>query len=326
VGFDSYAKPLQQSFFMPNNESSKSKVAIIAAILGNVAIAVTKFVAATFTGSSAMISEGIHSLVDTGNGGLMLLGIHKSQKAPDVDHPFGHGKELYFWSLIVSIAIFAVGCGMSVYEGITHLIDPGLISNPLWNYAVLGFAVVFEAISWFFGWKAFSSVKGQRGIIEAIHQSKDPSTFMVFFEDSAALLGLIIAFTGIFIGHRYNNPYADGVASILIGLVLGLVSFFLAYESKGLLIGEGVDPVTLRKIRTLIEADPGVEHLSRALTMHFGPHEILLALELKFRDELSAVGVRAAVARLQKKIRKEHPDFTRIFFASESVAHEGNDV
>jgi cation diffusion facilitator family transporter len=309
-----------------NTKSSDSKVAIIAAIFGNVAIAISKFVAAAFTGSSAMISEGIHSLVDTGNGALMLLGIHKSQKAPDFEHPFGHGKELYFWSLIVSIAIFAVGCGMSVYEGITHLLNPELISNARWNYAVLGFAVVFETTTWFFGWKAFRAVKGPRGIFEAIHESKDPSTFLVFFEDSAALLGLTIAFMGIFIGHQFNNPYADGFASILIGLVLGLVSFFLAYESKGLLIGEGVDRKTLEKIRNLIEADPGVEHLSRLLTMHFGPHEVLLTIELKFRDELSAVGVRAAVGRLQKRTQEEHPDITRIFFASESLGLDEGEV
>jgi cation diffusion facilitator family transporter len=307
---------------MPNSGLSETKLSIIAAILGNVAIAVTKFIAAAFTGSSAMLSEGIHSLVDTGNGGLMLFGIHASQKAPDEEHPFGHGKELYFWSLIVSIAIFAVGCGMSIYEGITHLLDPHPVTNAIWNYAVLGFAVVFEGISWFFGWQVFSASKGRRGIIEAIHQSKDPSTFMVFFEDSAALLGLLIAFMGILIGQTFGSAYADGTASILIGLLLGSVSFFLAYESKGLLIGEGVDKETLKKIRTLIETDPGVAHVSRALTMYFGPHEVLLNIELKFRDELSAVGVRAAVARLQQKIRQDHPDITRIFFASESLCQE----
>jgi cation diffusion facilitator family transporter len=304
------------------NKSSESKIAIIAAILGNVAIAVTKFVAAAFTGSSAMLSEGIHSLVNTGNGSLMLLGIHKSQKAPDVEHPFGHGKELYFWSLIVSIAIFALGCGMSVYEGITHLSEPGRMANERWNYAVLGFAVVFESISWLFGWKAFRSVKGRRGIIEAIHKSKDPSSFMVFFEDSAALLGLVIAFAGIFLGQQLNNPYTDGIASILIGLLLGLVSFFLAYESKGLLIGEGVDRETLNELRALIKADPGVQHLGSILTMHFGPHEVLLTIELKFRDDLAAVGVRTAVSRLQKQIRHEHPDITRIFFASEALCQD----
>jgi len=307
---------------MANSEASESKIAIVAAILGNIAIAVTKFVAAAFTGSSAMISEGIHSLVDTGNGGLLLLGIHKSRKAPDFEHPFGHGKELYFWSLIVAIAIFAVGCGMSLYEGVRHVIHPEPMGDPFWNYVVLGFAFVFEGISWVFGWQAFRTVKGKRGILEAIHKSKDPATFMVFFEDSAALLGLVIAFSGIFIGQQLKNPYMDSLASIMIGLVLGLVSFFLAYESKGLLIGEGVERETLRSIRALVQADPAVEHVSHLLTMHFGPHEVMLVLEVKFRDELSAVGVRAAVARLQKSVRKAHPDITRIFFASESVAQD----
>lgn len=304
------------------SKSSGSKIAIIAAILGNVAIAVTKFVAAAFTGSSAMLSEGIHSLVDTGNGALMLLGIHKSKEAPDVEHPFGHGKELYFWSLIVSIAVFALGCGMSIYEGITHLREPGRMANPRWNYAVLGCAAVFESITWWFGWKAFRSVQGPRGIIDAIHRSKDPSSFLVFFEDSAALLGLGIAFAGIFLGQQLNNPYSDGIASILIGLVLGLVSFFLAYESKGLLIGEGVDRETLNELRALIEADSDVAHLGSLLTMHFGPHEVLLTIELKFRDDLSAVGVRTAVGRLQRQIRHQHPDITRIFFASEALCQD----
>lgn len=311
---------------MPKNVENESRIAIVAAILGNVAIAATKFIAAAITGSSAMISEGIHSIVDTGNGGLMLLGIHKSRKPPDVEHPFGHGKELYFWSLIVAIAIFALGCGMSVYEGITHLLHPKPVENPHWNYIVLGFAFVFEGGSWLFGWKAFSTARGKKGIVEAVQSSKDPSTFMVLFEDTAALLGLVIAFAGIFIGQRLNNSYADGLASILIGIELGLVSIFLAYKSKGLLIGEGVERGTLRKIKKLVEADAAVEHVSRLLTMYFGPHEVLLTLELKFRDDLSAVDVRKAVARIQKNVRKEHADITRVFFASESVAQADPEI
>src|SRR5436305_3633306 len=221
--------------------ASESKVAIFAAIAGNVAIAVTKFIAAFFTGSSAMLSEGIHSLVDTGNGWLLLLGLRKSRKPPDMEHPFGHGKELYFWSLIVAITIFAVGGGVSLYEGISHLMHPQMPENPLWNYLVLGFAFIFEGISWLFGWKAFRKAKGKRGILQAIHMSKDPSAFIVVFEDSGALLGLVIAFCGVFFGRQLDNPYLDGIASIVIGLMLGLMSTFLAYESKGLLIGEDVE-------------------------------------------------------------------------------------
>jgi len=307
---------------MAKNVERESRLAIIAAIAGNIAIAITKFIAAGLTGSSAMLSEGIHSLVDTGNGGLMLLGIHKSQQAPDFEHPFGHGKELYFWSLIVAIAIFAVGCGMSMYEGITHLVHPEPIGKAAWNYAVLGFALVFEGASWVFGWKAFRSVRGRQGIFEAIRKSKDPSTFMVFFEDSAALLGIVIAFVGIFIGQQLHNLYADGLASIMIGVVLGCVSFFLAYESKGLLIGEGVDRETLHRLRRLVEKDDAVEHVSRLLTMYFGPHEVMLTLEVKFRDELSMVGMRNTIGRIQKRVKEHYPDITRIYFASESISQD----
>ena len=304
---------------MAKSVASESKTALVAAILGNIAIAVTKFIAAAFTGSSAMISEGIHSIVDTGNGGLILLGIHKSLQPPDFEHPFGHGKELYFWSLIVALAIFAVGCGTSVYEGLRHLIYPRQIEHPFWNYLVLTFALIFEGGSWLFGWKAFQKAKGKWGVLEGIRRSKDPSTFMVLFEDSAAMLGLVIAFCGVFIGHQFRNVYADGMASILIGLVLGLVSFFLAYKSKGLLIGEGVEKDVLRNIQKLVETDPAVQHSSCLLTMHFGPHEVMLTLQVKFRDELSAVDIREAVSRIQNKVQKEHPDITRMFFASESV-------
>ena len=307
---------------MTEDSGSESKIAIVAAIFGNIAIAVTKFAAAFITGSSAMTSEGIHSFVDTGNGALMLLGLRQSRKPPDAEHPFGYGKELYFWSLIVSFGIFAVGCGMSVYEGLTHLIHPEPVTNPFWNYVVLGFAFVFEGISWFFGWRAFRVTKGRRGILQAIHESKDPSTFLVFLEDSAALTGLVIAAVGIFFGRLLNNPYADGLASVLIGLLLGMISVFLARESKGLLIGEGVDDKTLKQIRKLVEADPDVEHVHHLLTMYFGPNEVLLTLEVKFRDELSATGVREAVARLHKTVRLEHPEINRIFFGSESLAHD----
>jgi cation diffusion facilitator family transporter len=302
--------------------ASESKVAIFAAIAGNVAIAVTKFIAAFFTGSSAMLSEGIHSLVDTGNGWLLLLGLRKSRKPPDMEHPFGHGKELYFWSLIVAITIFAVGGGVSLYEGISHLMHPQMPENPFWNYLVLGFAFIFEGISWLFGWKAFCKAKGKQSVLEAIHRSKDPSTFMVVFEDSGALLGLVIAFCGVFLGRQLNNPYLDGIASIVIGLMLGLMSTFLAYESKGLLIGEGVERETLRGLRSLIERDTSIEKVSRLLTMYFGPHEVMLVLDVRFRTDLSAAGVRSAIARLKRNIKEEHPDITRIFLAAESVSED----
>ena len=299
---------------------SKSTTAIIAAISGNLAIAVIKFFAAAFTGSSAMLSEAIHSLVDTGNGGLMLLGVHKSRRPPDADHPFGHGRELYFWTLIVAILIFAVGGGMSVYEGIAHLSHPTLPGNVTWNYAVLGVAFVFEGTTWAFGWKAFIAEKGSKGILETIHVTKDPTSFSVLLEDSAALLGLLVAFLGIFLGRLLGLPYLDGVASIVIGLLLCVVAVLMVYESKGLLIGEGLDRETLRSVRAIVEADPVVERVQHLHTLYLGAHEVLLAIELRFRSTISALEIREAVARLKRDIRAKHPDVTRIFFGAESIS------
>ena len=222
----------------------------------------------------------------------------------------------------MAITVFALGGGMSIYEGIWHLNHPAPLADPFWNYVVLGCAFCFEGATLLFGWKAFRTAKGNRGILEAMHKSKDPSTFIVVFEDSGALLGLAIAFCGVFFGHQLDNQYLDGIASIVIGLMLATMAFFLAFETKGLLIGEGVDRETLGRLRRVVESDPGVAHVSRLLTMYFGPHEVLLTLEVKFRDELSAVGVRATVARVQKNVRKEFSDITRIYFASESVAAE----
>jgi cation diffusion facilitator family transporter len=293
--------------------SGSSKITVYAAIAGNLAIAVSKFVAAFFTGSSAMLSEGIHSLVDTGNGGLLLFGIRQSKKPPDETHPFGHGKELYFWTLIVAIVIFAGGGGMSIYEGITHLVHPSPIESPFWNYTVLGLATLFEGISWTVAYKEFRTTQGRRGLWEAIHVSKDPTVFTVLFEDSAALLGLLVAFLGVFLGHQFDNPYFDGSASILIGFILATVAILLAYESKGLLIGEGVQPRMLEDICTLVREDAAVERVMRPLTMHFGPHEILLNLEVQFRCRLSAAELAGAVNRIEQRIRSRHPDITRIF-------------
>jgi cation diffusion facilitator family transporter len=303
---------------------SKSKIAILAAIAGNLAIAVTKFVAAVFTGSSAMLSEAIHSVVDTGNGLLMLLGVRKSQKPPDSDHPFGHGHELYFWTLIVGVLIFAVGGGMSVYEGIEHILHPRFTENVGWSYAVLVMAVVFEGTSWLFGWKAFSAERGRKGVLKAIHETKDPSTFTVLLEDSAALLGLIFAFGGIFLGSQLGLPHLDGVASVLIGLLLCGVAVLMVYESKGLLIGEGLDHESLKSIRALVEADPGVEWVGHLHTMYLGPHEVLLTIELRFHGHISSLEVRQAARRLREGIQSQHPDVRRIFFGAEALSEEGD--
>jgi cation diffusion facilitator family transporter len=299
--------------------ASESKTAIVAAIAGNLAIAATKLIAAYVTGSSAMLSEGIHSIVDTGNGGLLLFGMRQSRKPPDAIHPFGHGKELYFWALIVAILIFALGGGMSVYEGITHIRHPHS-GDPTWNYVVLSFAIVFESISFFFAYRAFrTELKDDRTIFQTIRASKDPTTFTVLFEDTAALLGLLVAFAGIFLGHVLENPYLDGVASIVIGLILGGVAGFLAFETKGLLIGEGVSPKTLASVRTIVRNDDAVDQVKKSLTMHFGPNEVLLALEVTFKKHLRVVQIAEAINRLEKRISEKHPEIKHIFVEAKAI-------
>jgi cation diffusion facilitator family transporter len=294
--------------------ASESKLAVIAAIAGNLAIAVSKFIAAAFTGSSAMLSEGIHSLVDTGNGGLILLGMRRSSRPADSAHPFGHGHELYFWTLIVGILIFAIGGGMSIFEGVTHLQHGRPAEASLWNYAVLGIAAVFEAGSWYFGWKAFRSEMRGRGILETVHMSKDPTSFSVLLEDSAALAGLLVAFVGLFLSQQLNTPALDGMASIFIGAILCLVAVIMVYESKGLLVGEGVEPATLDDIRAVLCRDAGVENVGRLLSLYLGPQDVLLTIEIRFRSEMSTADIRDAVARLKQAIQGRYSRIRRIYF------------
>ena len=299
---------------------SESRTAIFAAIFGNLLIAITKFVAAAFTGSSAMVSEGIHSVVDTGNGALMLFGIYKSRKPPDEDHPFGHGRELYFWSLIVAVSIFGVGGGVSIFQGVSHLMHPAEIENVGWNYAVLGASFVFEGITWIFGWRAFSKTRNGKPIIEAIHVSKDPTSFTVVLEDSTALVGLVIAFLGVYFGHEYGFVYFDGAASVLIGVLLCVVALFLGYESKSLLIGEAVNRETVRGIRQIAESQPEVEKALKILTIYGGAAEVILTLELDFADGISAVDLRQAIRRIEYEVKDNYPEISRVYYEAESLS------
>lgn len=300
--------------------AASSKIVIYAAIVGNLIIAMAKFAAATVTGSSAMISEGVHSLVDTGNGMLLLFGIRQSRLPADRQHPFGRGKELYFWTLIVAILIFAVGGGISIYEGIRHLQHPEPISDPFWNYLVLGFALVVEGIAWTIAFREFNRIRGTTGVLTAIRNSKDPTTFTVLLEDSAAMLGLLAAFLGVFFAHRLGIPELDGAASLVIGGILASVAVFLAYECKGLLIGEGVDTETSVSIRAMISGDPAVAKLVKALSMHLGPYNVLLTVEIEFKSKLSAAEVAAAINRIDSHIRADHPEVRHIFVEAQSLA------
>jgi cation diffusion facilitator family transporter len=298
--------------------ASGSKWVIYGAIAANVAIAVSKFIAAGVTGSSAMISEGIHSTVDTGDGLLLLLGQHRARKPPDEMHPFGHGGEIYFWSLMVAIVIFGLGGGMSFYEGISRLRHPRPSEDPTWNYVVLAIAAVFESISFVIGVREVMNRKDPGETIwRRIRRSKDPSVFTVVLEDSAALIGLLIAFIGIFVGHLLGTPIADAIASLAIGILLAGVALFLISQSKGLLIGEGADPEKVEALRRLVTADPAVESAGELLTLQLAPKEVLLNLEVRFRDELSRRELEAAIQRLESTIREGQPDITRVFIEAQ---------
>lgn len=299
--------------------SHESILPIVAAIAANVLIASAKFVAAAFTGSSAMISEGIHSLVDAGNGGLLLVGIRLSRRPADDEHPFGHGKELYVWSLVVAVLVFAVGAGMSFYEGILHWVHPSSLANLSWSFGVLGAATVFEAVSWVIALRRFQSVRGERGLWKTLFDTKDPSAIAVFLEDTAALLGLVIAAGGMALSHWTGHHAWDGVASILIGLLLGVVATILASVSRALLLGQAMDKETVRRLRRVVLEDPSVQSARLPLTMHMGPDDVLVNLTVAFKPHVTMAELPEAITRLERRIRAEEPGVRRIFIEAESL-------
>lgn len=290
-----------------------SKRVIYAALAGNFAIALTKFAAAFFTGSSAMLSEGVHSLVDTGNGGLLLYGMHRAARPADRTHPLGHGRELYFWSFIVALLVFALGAGVSLYEGVIHIMAPEPVANSEVNYIVLGLSFLFEGSSWLVALREFRKQKGKEGWLQALQSSKDPSVYTVLFEDSAALLGLIVAFAGILAAKLLEMPELDGAASIGIALILGATAIFLARESKGLLIGEPASPEVQKKVLAIVQQDPAVQRANGVLTVHMGPQEIVAALSIEFEDHLTAPDIEACVERIEKRLKTEMPEIARLF-------------
>ncbi|TVT41494.1 cation transporter [Hymenobacter setariae] len=302
--------------------ASSSKLSLYGGIAANVAIAVSKFVAAYITGSSAMLSEGIHSLVDTGNGGLLLYGMSRSQRPADAKHPFGHGKELYFWALIVAVLIFAIGGGMSFYEGIKHLEHPEPLTDPKWNYIVLGLSVVFEGAA---AWLAIRALLEKQAagsnFWHTLRTSRDPAVFASVLENVAAVAGLLIALLGVYFGHLLNNPLFDGGASIIIGLLLMGVAVLLVSRTKDLLTGEGVDEATTQQVQDLARQTPGVSQVRPPLTMYLAPDEVMLALDVDFEDHLTATQVEEAVEAVQDRIRAAHPEFKRIFIEAKSLVN-----
>jgi len=264
-----------------------------------------------------MLSEGIHSLVDTGNQGLLLYGMKRASKPADEEFPFGYGKEIYFWSFIVAILIFALGGGISIYEGIKHLQHPEPISSPMINYIVLGLAFVFEGAAWWFAFKEFCKQKGKWGYIEAIQRAKDPSIFVVLFEDSAAMLGLVVAFAGVALSQLTGILIFDSIASIIIGLILVGTSIWLAYETKGLLIGESANTAVIKEIRSILNKQPSIEHVNEVLTMHMGPDFILVNISVDFVDSETAESIEQVIALTDKTIKEQCPEVKRVFVEAE---------
>ncbi|RKG39765.1 cation diffusion facilitator family transporter [Acinetobacter rongchengensis] len=293
--------------------SDSNKIVVYAALLGNLAIACVKFIAAYITNSSAMLSEAVHSVVDTLNEVLLLYGLKKSQQPANHRHPFGYGRELYFWAFIVALLVFALGAVVSIYQGIQHIQQPEEMKSPLVNYVVLGFAILCEGASWFVALKSFKKMKGDMGYFEAFRRSKDPTTFTVLFEDTAALIGLLIALIGIFCAHQFNMPVLDGVASILIGVVLAISALLLARETKGLLLGETADPQLRHNILKVAQDDPAVYSANGVLTEQMGAHQVIASLSLEFKDNLTSDEIETCVNRIETKIRSIHPEIVALF-------------
>ncbi len=299
--------------------AGSSKTAVIAALIGNLAIAITKFGAAAYTGSSAMLSEAIHSMVDTGNQGLLLYGMKRAARPPTDEHPFGHGKEVYFWSFVVAILIFGLGAGISFYEGLHALRSPSVIANPTINYVVLALAIVFEGGASFVAFRAFMKQKGDRPFMQAIRRGKDPTIFTVLFEDTAACIGLVLALIGVYLSSAHGLHWADGAAAVAIGCVLAATAAFLAYECKGLLIGEAASRRALASLQAIIAREPAVVGVSDILSMHLSPEDVLLNIDIDFADDLDTGAIEDAVVRLEDAIRAEHPEFTRIFIEASKM-------
>ncbi len=295
-----------------------SRTVIFAALAGNTAIAVTKFAAAILTGSSAMMSEAIHSVVDTGNQLLLLNGLRRAAKPPTERHPLGYGLQLYFYTFVVAVLIFGVGAIVSVLHGVERIRNPEPIENAWVNYAVLAFGVIFEGAVWIVALKSFNEERAGRGWVEAVKSSKDPTVFTVLFEDTAALLGLLVALLGVFFSQVLDMPVLDGVASVGVGLILAATAFFLAAESQSLLTGEAAAPHTRAEIKAIAGAQPGVARVNELITMHFGPCDILVTLSLDFDDAMPAGEVERTVTRIEKAIKAAHPDVTRIFIEAQS--------
>jgi cation diffusion facilitator family transporter len=298
-------------------DAGSSLKVIYAAILANLGIAASKFVVAALTGSAAMLAEGIHSAVDTGNELLLLIGERNSAKPADAKHPFGYGKELYFWALIVALSVFSLGGGLSIYHGIDALRHPEAMEDPTWNYVVLGISALFEFYSWNVSRRELNKRKKPgNSLWKTMKASKDASVFTVFIEDSAALIGLVIAALGIALGQAFNNPYFDPAASVLIGLLLVGAAFVLARQTGDLLVGQSIGPDATARLRKIFEDDDAILNVGKLLTMQMGPDEVLLTASVQFRRGMRIDEVEGAIERLEKSVAAVYPAIRHIYFES----------
>jgi cation diffusion facilitator family transporter len=297
----------------PAGPKGGGKLVLYAAVAANLGIAVAKFVAAGITGSSAMLTEGFHSVVDSGNQLLLLYGQKRAQRPADALHPLGYGRELYFWSFVVAILIFAVGAGFSIYEGVVHLRDPEPVTDPTINYVVLGASLLLEGSSWFVARREFAAAKGEQGWWEAVRRSKDPTTFIVLFEDSAAIAGLLLAAIGVAVSHATGDGRWDGAASVLIGVVLGVVAVVLARESKDLLIGERADPALVAAVRAAVDGRPEVTGVAKVVTVHLAPEIVFLGMDVDFVDSVPVGRVEAMIAEVEMQLRADWPVLAAIY-------------
>ncbi len=295
----------------------RANLVLYAALAANIGIAVAKFVAAAITASSSMLTEGVHSLVDSLNQILLLYGQRRAKRPPDAEHPFGYGRELYFWAFVVAILIFGVGAGVSVYEGYLHIVDPEPLRDPLVNYIVLGIATAMEGTSWVIAVRAFSRSRGDCGWWKAIRESKDPAGFIVLFEDSAALAGLIVAAIGVWASHAWGDPRIDGAASIAIGLILAAVATLLAREAKGLLIGERANPDLIAQVRAMLEAEPRITGVNHVRTIHTAPDRVFVAISADFDDSLAMGEAETLIERIEAGLKAALPQLSSIYIRPE---------
>ncbi|MES2754115.1 MAG: cation diffusion facilitator family transporter [Pseudomonadota bacterium] len=296
---------------------AQSNLVIWAALVANLGIGVAKFIAAAITGSTAMLTEGIHSVVDSGNQALLLYGERRSRRPPDLIHPFGYGRELYFWAFVVAILIFGVGAVVSIYEGWQHINAPEPLHPPLINYIVLAIAFVMEGVSWAIALREFIAAKGATPWWQAVRESKDPATFIVLFEDSAALAGLVVAAAGVWASHHFADPRIDGAASLVIGAILAAVATFLAREAKGLLIGERADPAVIARIEAIVTAHPAVTAVNHVRTIHTAPHAVFVAISADFRDDCTMGQGERMIEEIEDELRRALPMLSSIYIRPE---------